>query len=639
MMPRWIEKIVDYGGSPRTVRGVAGLLLILMLALGMLQYHWIGQLSDAKKSEMEQALQTSSSRFTSEFHRDLIRMYMSVLMNRPFSQVESKDRQAERYRQWAATAMHQKLVKRFLVVEGENLFVLDNDSGEFEAAPWGPDLAAFRDELKLTRERMFRSGGGPLRPPGEPGGGGGGGGFRGMGAGVAESIPALLSPRLQSGKEGDPPQLVGWSALELDLDYLRTELLPDLTHRSFGDNYRVQIVSRANPAKQIFASPGASSVSFAAPDLEVGMFELVPQDMSRFGFGGGGRRPDRGPDRSNDRDKGGKGPRRPMRAEAAPIMAGGGSAGGPRRDEGRQGQWLLQAKHESGSVDVAVQSLRYKNLGIISGILLLMGLTIAAFVASTRRAQQLAQQQMEFVASISHELRTPLTVICSAGDNLAGGVVKTEAQVKRYGTLVRNEGRRLADMVEQILGYAGIQKGRIPTPQPVDVESIVDGALRASQQVLQAKSCQVDSEVAPGLPSVLGDAASLSHCIQNLLTNAAKYGGDAPQIRLRAEAVNGGSRIRITVSDNGPGIEPADLRHIFEPFYRGRKAVDDQIHGTGLGLSLVKRIIEAHNGKVNVESTLGQGSRFTLEVPALSQEASHVSDLATTAVRPEANLT
>lgn len=259
-----------------------------------------------------------------------------------------------------------------------------------------------------------------------------------------------------------------------------------------------------------------------------------------------------------------------------------------------------------------------------------MAITIGAFVDSARRQQLLARQQMEFVASISHELRTPLTVICSAGDNLAGGVVKNDAQVKRYGNLVRSEGRRLADMVEQILGYAGIQKGRLPAREPVEMGNVVDSALHASSQILQANGVTVEREVEEGLPPVSGDAASLSHTVQNLLTNAAKYGGDW----VRVSASNAGNgKVRIVVEDRGPGIEPGELRHIFEPFYRGKKAVDDQIHGTGLGLSLVKRIVEAHSGRVSAESTPGKGTRFILELPAITNIAA-VSGTSATEQQP-----
>ena len=106
------------------------------------------------------------------------------------------------------------------------------------------------------------------------------------------------------------------------------------------------------------------------------------------------------------------------------------------------------------------ESARRRNLLVSSSILALLGVSVGFLVVTTRRAQELARQQMEFVAAVSHELRTPLAVIRSAADNLADGVVHDDAQVRKYGELVRGEGRRLTEMVEQILEFAGIQSGQ-----------------------------------------------------------------------------------------------------------------------------------------------------------------------------------
>jgi signal transduction histidine kinase len=117
-------------------------------------------------------------------------------------------------------------------------------------------------------------------------------------------------------------------------------------------------------------------------------------------------------------------------------------------------------KHPAGSLETAVNAARRRNLILSSGILAVLGASMGLLVLSTRRAQRLARQQMEFVAAVSHELRTPLAVIRSAAENLADGVVHDEAQIRKYGDLMRNEGRRLTEMVEQILELAGIQSGQ-----------------------------------------------------------------------------------------------------------------------------------------------------------------------------------
>src|SRR5262249_35603336 len=122
--------------------------------------------------------------------------------------------------------------------------------------------------------------------------------------------------------------------------------------------------------------------------------------------------------------------------------------------------WQLVLTHQAGSLDVAVQKARDKNLAIGFGILLLLGVSVALTLLSAQRERRLAQQQMQFVSAVSHELRTPLAVICSAGENLADGVVQDSERARKYGTLVRNEGHRLAEMVEQVLDFAGIQSGK-----------------------------------------------------------------------------------------------------------------------------------------------------------------------------------
>ena len=116
------------------------------------------------------------------------------------------------------------------------------------------------------------------------------------------------------------------------------------------------------------------------------------------------------------------------------------------------GRWQLLIKHRAGSLEAAVTEARRRNLVISFGILLLLAASVGTIIISTGRAQKLARQQVEFVAGVSHELRTPLAVICSAGENLADGVVEAPAQVSQYGALIRNEGRRLTKMVEQGLG-------------------------------------------------------------------------------------------------------------------------------------------------------------------------------------------
>ncbi|MGH9453251.1 MAG: sensor histidine kinase, partial [Terriglobia bacterium] len=230
--------------------------------------------------------------------------------------------------------------------------------------------------------------------------------------------------------------------------------------------------------------------------------------------------------------------------------------------------------------------------------------------------------QMDFAAGVSHELRTPLAIICSAADNLAEGVVTSGPQVKYYGALIRNEGGRLSSMVDQILAFVAQESGRVRYDlQPLEIEGFIDQVLAESRTVIESSGLNLEKHIPPELPLVRADAVALAQCVQNLISNAVKYGADGGWIGVRAESRDtaNGEEIQLTVADHGPGIAPPDLPHIFEPFYRGQIAAAIQARGTGIGLSLAKDIAEAMGGSLTVWSEPGKGSAFTLHIPAMDK--------------------
>jgi signal transduction histidine kinase len=286
-----------------------------------------------------------------------------------------------------------------------------------------------------------------------------------------------------------------------------------------------------------------------------------------------------------------------------------------KSEEAGSGKWLLTVTHSDGSLENFVNKTRWRNLGLSFGILGLLGTSVILLVLSAHRAQRAAQRQVDFVSAVSHEFRTPVAVICSAGENLADGIVDSKPQIEKYGNLIRREGLRLSEMVEQILEFAGARGRGVKFEfQPIDIGSLVETVLSESQPLLEEKGFEVEKAISENLPSVLGDANALRHSLQNLLSNAMKYSNGSRWIKVEAETDL--NQVFITIADKGIGIEPRELKHIFEPFYRGREAVAEQIHGNGLGLSLVKQTIEAHGGKIVVSSELSKGSRFTIQLPA-----------------------
>jgi signal transduction histidine kinase len=239
-------------------------------------------------------------------------------------------------------------------------------------------------------------------------------------------------------------------------------------------------------------------------------------------------------------------------------------------------RWRLLVKHPSGSLEGAVNAARRRNLIVSSSILAVLGASMGLLVVSTRRAQQLARQQLEFVASVSHELRTPLAVIRSAGENLADGVVHEEEQVRKYGELVRTEGRRLTDMVEQILEFAGIESGqRGFALRPVALAPMLHDIVDSSRSLIDGAHIEVEYAIADRLPPVLGDEAALRRVFQNLVANAIKYGVRGGWTGIRARQT--GREVLVTIADRGIGIAPAEQARIFEPFYRAPDVIAAQI--------------------------------------------------------------
>jgi len=562
---------------------VAGALVVLLGALAVLQYQWIGEVSLAERERMRATLQSSLFRASQDFNQEISSACFALMPpNEMTDPAEREKENSRRYLRWKETTRQRELIRRVGVARmtgsSTELRMLDLASGAFSAQAWPKEWAS------VERRFEMRPGDEPPapRPP--------------FGSLPEDELNLVEIPHFNRPEPGaaPPPRFRARGAgerliVELDLDYVRSTLIPELVQRHLGapgaGEYLVEVTARNRPGTLIYSSqPDAPRIGSQA-DATVGMFEVqMEQVFRRPGF-----------------------PRRAIRGPAGP----------PTQPD--RGRWILAARHHAGSLDAVVNQVRWRNLGVTSAIFLLLLAALAALVRYTQRAQHLAQLQMDFVAGVSHELRTPLSVIRTAGHNLGGGLVRDEKQVQRYGTLIREEAERLSGIVEQVLRFA--RRGeQIRAREPVPVETLIDDALQSTASVLRESGCEVDKKIAPGLPPLLADPVALRHALQNLLTNAAKYAREGGWIGVFAELSSGGSAVDIRVADRGPGIPPDELGQVFDPFYRGKRATEGQIHGTGLGLSLVKRILEAHEGSVTARSEPGKGSEFVLRVPTVPME-------------------
>lgn len=618
---------------------IAAALLGLIGMLATLQYRWLGQISDAERARMSATLNDRAKAFAEDVDRELTRAYLLFQIDLPDSAGPVVPELASRYDQWQATARFPRLIKDVYLVGVQSADApgqgkrYDPATRTIKPSPWPSALAPVRAEI--TQSAI------PIPQLSTPARGSATILYRSVAPIVWASIPAVVIPspvlfatrdfRAMPDGRIDPsglpkPGSVRHTVLLLDADYIRREMLPTLSEQHFRDTgdgvqYRVAVVPAAGPGPALYYSKAGATLARESPtDARIDFFQVRVQDFStvesevnRFAtFNAAGHAEKTRTQFSivlQDRKDGPELDKLEMGA-AANI----GATVSARLATGAQGGgWRLLVQHPSGSLEHAVNTARRRNIAISSGILGVLGLSVAFLIASTRRAQDLARQQLEFVATVSHELRTPLAVIRSAADNLADGVVHDEARVRQYGDLVRREGVRLTDLVEQILEFAGLQSGqRSIARRPVNVGDVLRDVVAAARAASGA-DVTIELSTADGLPAVLGDEAALRRVFQNLVSNAVKYGADEGWIGIRARQESDG--VHVVISDRGIGIAPSDQERIFDPFYRAAAVVSAQIQGAGLGLSLVKRIVEAHGGRISVESAPGKGSAFSVTLP------------------------
>jgi two-component system, OmpR family, phosphate regulon sensor histidine kinase PhoR len=229
--------------------------------------------------------------------------------------------------------------------------------------------------------------------------------------------------------------------------------------------------------------------------------------------------------------------------------------------------------------------------------------------------RRLEQIRKDFVANVSHELRTPLTAIQGFAETLLTGALEDKNNNRRFVEIIGNHAARLARLSNDLLRLSQIEAGKLNADfQPVDLKLLVESGVEAARAVAAQKNLTVmPSNLPSNLPSVRGDANLLRDVLRNLLDNAIQYTPSGGRVEVAA-AVNDGFAV-VTVADTGIGIPQSDQPRIFERFYRVDAARSREVGGTGLGLSIAKHVVEAHGGKIWVESAVGSGSSFHFSVP------------------------
>ncbi|MDE0260885.1 MAG: HAMP domain-containing sensor histidine kinase [Bryobacterales bacterium] len=598
------------------------LCVAMLVLLGALQFAWTGQVSEAQAAMMQNALSNSVRQLEQETEREL--MFLLSLMRPEGRGGQQLDwsRCAEGYAIWAETTAHAGLLARILVHQsgrdGEaSLQELPLGETEPVAAEWDPQLASVERALAEVAGRFGR-GRGPFTWT------------------LLPEVSAVVRPivtldRLRRGAQRVPRSSgSAFIIVVLDWSYVADEMLPGLIDRLFsgadGERlYEVAIAVRNGENGERFlyrSDPSIDAAWLAGADMRrrSRLFRSLPERPGP---------PQAGP-------PGGPDPIRRLALEAgrderAGEAGGQGQQGGVRPPQGGRGRIViagagaglgveLAAAHVSGSLAGAVARQRARNLGAGLGVLLLLAGAMALVVVSARRASRLAAMQMEFIAGVSHELRTPLSVICSVGENLADGVVSSAEGAKRYGQLIFSQGRRLGEMVEQTLQFASLESGKRQFKLArIDPEMAVQRAVDQARPMIEQAGFALERGTVPDLPRVRADENALQQILANLISNAVKYGDPGRWIRVEADTSesDGDPEVRIRVCDRGRGIPKEEEERVFDAFYRGAAAGDGNIEGSGLGLKLARDLAQGMGGKLSMRSEPGQGSVFTLHLPAL----------------------
>jgi len=276
--------------------------------------------------------------------------------------------------------------------------------------------------------------------------------------------------------------------------------------------------------------------------------------------------------------------------------------------------WKAAIGLKNTNLDELARDSFLQSAGATLLVLLFLFCGIALTIRATDREARLAQAKSNFVSNVSHELKTPLSLLSLFSEILELGRVNSEEKKTEYYRIIRHESLRLNKMIDNILDFSKIEAGRKTYNfADGDMAEVIENVLASYRYQIITSGFDIQTNIQPDLPPVLIDRDAMTQAISNLLDNAIKYSGEVKQLSITIETL--GDNLSIEIADQGIGIPRAEQTKIFEKFYRVGDGLVHDVKGSGLGLSLVKHIIEAHHGTISVESEVGKGSRFTILLP------------------------
>jgi two-component system, OmpR family, phosphate regulon sensor histidine kinase PhoR len=239
--------------------------------------------------------------------------------------------------------------------------------------------------------------------------------------------------------------------------------------------------------------------------------------------------------------------------------------------------------------------------------------------------KRLETVRSDFVANVSHELRTPLTAIRGYVETLLRTPPSNPADAADFLRVIERNTERLSRLTEDLLTLSDLESGKLPLArEPVDIAQLAQRVLEVFWDQSKKRNIELNQQIEPGLPPLLGDFDRLQQLFINLIDNAVKYTPHGGKVTLKAARTSAAAGVvQLSVSDTGSGIPEKDIPRLTERFYRVDKARSHELGGTGLGLAIVKHIIQAHHGKLKIESVMQKGTTVHVQLPAVQTDNDH----------------